>query len=189
MAGIRDRIAAVEDHYWEAGFFLLLLLYTLLLLVEARTYTPSGRLFPILIGGLLVVLVAVKITILLLGDRYELGGAGLFDQFAEDLLAQKVGEEATGTDATTRTWHRYRRELEMIGWVFLLLVLLVLLGFQLTIFAFLPAYIYRYERSWRRVIEVTAFTWVGTYLIFIRFLTVPLPGGLIVPDVIVRLLP
>lgn len=189
MTPLRDRVAAVEDRYWETMLFLLLLLYTVLLLVDAQTYTPSGRLFPVLIGSLLVVLTIAKIVLLLFADRFELGGAGLFERFAEDLLAQESEGEDAGSDAAGRTWHRYRREFEMIGWVFILLVLLLLLGFQLTIFVFLPAFVYRYERSWKRAIGATVITWLGTYLIFIRLLTVPLPGGLLIPDIITRLLP
>lgn len=178
-------VTTIEDRYWEALFFVMILSYTIAILNEALGYSEDARLFPVLIGSALVVMILLKLGLLLFGDRLNITGTNLFDSMTADIAADDTDEESFEVDTATR----YGRELEMIGWSFMLVGLIWLLGFRLAMVVFVTSYILRHERSIKRAVGATVFTWIGIDLIFIRLLSVTLWEGMLVPEWLFQLLP
>lgn len=181
-------LRSVDDRQWEILFFLLILGYSVLLVYEAWGYGPDARLFPLMVGIPLVGMLVVKIGLLLFADRIDLSENDMFGSVTSDL---DDSEDIAESEETSKfdTLVRYRREYEMVGWTFVLIGLIWLLGFRLSMLVFIPVFIYRYERAPKRAVGVTIFTWIATDLIFVRLLSVTFWEGVIIPDWIIQLLP
>lgn len=183
-----DTLRSVDYRQWEMLFYLLLLGYSLLLVYKAWGYDSDAQLFPLIVGVSLVGMLMVKIATLLFADRINISRNEMFGSITAGLDQPEDTKESEGTQ-TLDILVRYRREYEMVGWTFALVAFIWLLGFRLSMFVFIPAFIYRYERDLKRAVGVTLFTWIATDLIFVRLLSVTFSKGVIVPDWIIQLLP
>lgn len=166
-----ERLADVDGRYPATAFFLALLGYTLTLLFEARGYPADPRLFPVIVGVPLTLLLTAKILLLLLQDRIELQSVGLFEDLGELGVASIDGED--------RRASRYRRELSMIGWIGALGALIYLVGNLLAIPVFIFTFILAYERDVVRAAFVSAVTFGFVYLLFVEILGASLWRGVL----------
>lgn len=164
-----ERLAEVDGRYPATAFFLAVLGYTLALLLEAQGYPADPRLFPMIVGVPLVLLLLAKILLLLFQDRFELQSVGLFEDLGVLDVASTGGE---GTRAS-----RYRRELSMIGWIGALGGLIYLVGNLLAIPVFIFTFILAYERKPVRAAFVAALTFGFVYLLFVEILGASLWRG------------
>ena len=164
-----ERLADVDGRYPATAFFLALLGYTLALLLEARGYPADPRLFPMIVGVPLVLLLVIKILLLLLQDRFELQSVDLF----EDLGVLDVGSTADEGERADR----YRREVSMIFWIGALGVLIYLIGNLLAIPVFIFTFILAYERDVIRAALVSVVTFGFVYLLFVEILGASLWKG------------
>lgn len=179
---IASRVRRLERKHWESLFFLLLLSYTVVLVVRANGYSSDPRLFPLMIGLVLIGLVVVRVT-MLLSDRFSGVGGGMFESLSEEL---KDADEATRErDRLTR----YRIELSMVGWVVGLLALVWALGFQLALIIFVFVFVYVYEDSARRAALTSLLSYALIYLLFVQLLSVTLYEPNLLPESIVELIP
>jgi len=175
MAGLVDRgferLADIDPRFSAAAFFLALLGYTMALLLEARGYPADPRLFPMIVGLPLTLLLITKVLMLLLQDRVHVQSVGFFD----DLDVMDVASD----DGEPQRESRYRRELSMIIWIGGLGVLIYLIGNLLAIPVFIFTFILAYERDLVRAALVSAITFAFVYLLFAEVLGASLWRGVI----------
>lgn len=165
--GVFDRLVAVEGRWYRVVFFLVVFAYVLATLREAVGYTPSARLFPLVVGTATAALLGLEIAATVTG-RGRLRGpfAGVFDQLG------------AGSD---RTPDRYRREVRTLAWLVGLVGVVYLVGHLLGAFVYVTAFIRARGGSWRRALAVGAGTTAGLYVLFELLLTTPLYEGLVRP--------
>lgn len=160
-----DRLATIDGRWYRAGFFAAVLVYLLAVLREAVGYTPSARLFPLVVGTTTAALLGVEIAATATGrDRLRGPFAGVFD---------RLGDEST------RTPDRYRREVRTLAWLVGLVGVVYLLGHLLGAFVYVTLFIRAREGPWRRALGVGAGTTVGLYVLFEWLLTTPLSAGVV----------
>lgn len=162
-----DRLAAVEGRWYRVGFFLVVFAYVLATLREAVGYTPSARLFPLVVGTATAALLGLEIAATATG-RGRLRGpfAGVFDRLEAE---------------SDRTADRYRREVRTLGWLVGLVGVVYLLGHLLGAFVYVTAFIGARGGSWRRALVVGVGTTAGLYVLFEWLLTTPLYEGSVGP--------
>lgn len=103
-------------------------------------------------------------------------------QFVVDLRHAFAGVSATegaegGAPARGLTPER-KAEFVMVGWIFAILVIILLFGFWVGIALYLPLYLRLQGReSWKLTVALSAGGWVCLYLIFQVLLKVPLFQG------------
>lgn len=164
-----DRLAAIEGRYLAIGFFAILLVYTAALVLEAVDYSEAARLFPLIVGIPLVVMLLANILLLAMGDRVDLQVVGFFDAMGEiDTVSTR--------DAVPQA-ERYRREVTMILWVGAFVLLTWLVGNLAAIFVFVFAFIAVHERAPARAFFIAAVTIGFIYLLFVRLLGATLWRG------------
>lgn len=163
-----ERLAAVDSRLWAGVFFGVVGLYTLAVVIEVTSYSSDARLFPLLVGIPLLGLIAMKLALLLVGDRLHLESMELFD-IDEDLGGAVGADVAPGI--------RYRREFVMILWLVGLSAFLWAFGFLPALLVFLLTFVVTYERSLARAAVVALGTFAFVYLFFIRLLGATIYGG------------
>lgn len=163
------RLAAVEGRFLAMAFFGGLLIYTLALLSQAIAYSEAARLFPIVVGVPLVVMLVVQILLLGFDQRFSLGLSGIFDSVGGIDLASAKTELPKAT--------RYRREFAMVLWVTVFVLLTWLLGTLLALYVFLFAFVYVHERTFVRAFSVSTLTFGFVYVLFVRLLGATLWRG------------
>lgn len=164
-----EALAEVDGRYQSAAFFLGVGAYVLMQVVTAAGYRPDVRLFPLVIGIPLLGLIAAKLVMLLLGDRFGFRMTDLF----ENVTQMEFDEIEDLPDAV-----RYRREFEMVVWTAALLLLVWLVGIMPAIAVFIFTFIYFYERSLPRAVLATVLTYAFVYVLFIVVLDAVLYRGI-----------
>lgn len=165
-----ERLTDVDGRYFATLFFLGLLAYTLALLSEALGYSSNARLFPLIVGVPLSILLVAKIVLLLLQDRLDLQVVGFFED---------VGDmNVTSTREAVGRGVRYRRELSMIAWIGGLALLIYFFGNLVAVPVFIFAFILSYERAPLRAAIVAVVTSVFIYLLFVWVLDATLWRGI-----------
>jgi hypothetical protein len=171
--GLSDRvfmfIENTDGRYWAVTFFLGLIAYTGLLVVEALTYSDAAQLFPLLIGVPLLGLIVLDIGLVLFGDQIGIESVDLFEEIVS---LDEEGEMRSLVD-------QYRREFEMILWVGVSVALIWLLGHVIALSVFVFVFIYTYERNLKRAVLATAITFGFVYLLFIVLLEANLASGVL----------
>ncbi|MFW5919974.1 MAG: tripartite tricarboxylate transporter TctB family protein [Halanaeroarchaeum sp.] len=165
------KIAAVDSRYWASLFFGLVLAYVVLLVVEAVGYSSNARLFPIVVGVPLAVLIVVQIVLLLFRERLGIESVDLFESI-QQLDATEEPEEGSAVE-------RNRREFEMILWSLASFGLIWLFGHLVALVAFVFGFIYVYERNLRRALIATAITFGFVYVLFVSILGASLWSGVV----------
>lgn len=166
-----ERLAAVDEVYYTSAFYTLLLGYVLLVLLAARSYSADARLFPLLVGVPLAVMLVGKLFVDL-AEPLEIDVAGPFADVFEG-----IGVYDADTDVTRA--ERYRREAGLLLWLVALLVSVWLLGFLLSSFVYVSAFVYYYERNPTRAFLVGGITTAFLYVLFVRVLSAPIYGGVL----------
>lgn len=166
-----ERLAAVDSRYFATVFFLALLGYTLALLQEAIGYSADPRLFPMIVGVPLVLLLVAKILLLLFGDRFDLRTVDFFEDLGE--------MDVAATGGVTDRAARYRRELSMVAWIGGLSVLIYLFGNLVAVPVFIFAFILAWERDPLRAALVAAVTFAFIFLLFVEVLNASLWRGIV----------
>lgn len=169
IAGVFARLAAVEGRFLAMAFFGVLLVYTLALVIQAVGYSEAARLFPLIVGVPLVVMLVVNIILLAVGDRVDLRLVGFFDAVSEI--------DAVSAETEVDEGERYRREFSMIGWVAALIGLTWLIGNLPAVAVFVAAFVYVYERDLPRALIVSGITFGFIYLLFVVVLDANLYRG------------
>lgn len=167
--GAFERLAAASDRYAGAVFYALALGYVTLALADARTYDPDARLFPVLVGVPLAVLLAVKLVL----ERSD-GSGGAAGPLADVFEAVESHRDG-GPDGPTR----YRRYLAAVGWLSGLVVLVRLVGLFPAAVLYVTAFVYRQEGDLRRALALGGLTGASCYLLFARLLSATTYGGLL----------
>lgn len=163
-----EALSEVDGRYQAAAFFLGLGAYVLMQVVTALGYRPDVRLFPLVIGIPLLVLIAAKVVFLLAGDRLGFDVVDLF----EDVTQMEFEEmQEVPTDV------RYGREFAMVVWTAVLLVLIWLLGILPAIAVFIFTFIYFYQRDVARALGATLLAYAFVYVLFIEILGAVLYQG------------
>lgn len=166
-----ERLADVEDRYLAVLFYSVLLVYTLALVTQALGYSEAARLFPLIVGVPLSVMIAAYVVLRLLEDRVDVHVVGFFDSVSPIDEASLV-EELPPPE-------RYRREFTMVLWVLALVLLTWLVGNLVAVVAFVLAFVYVYERSLPRAILVAGLVFTFIYLLFVQVLGATLWRGII----------
>lgn len=171
---ISDYITRISSTYWKVAFFGLLLLYTIGLLVQARSYSADARLFPFLVGGPLALMIALYIG-LVLSPWYSGRTSGVFDSITDEALSDaEANIDRSGPDESTL---RVQRELKMTFWTVGVLFLTYLIGFLNTLAIFLFVFIYIYEQTLIRAVLVTVLSLAFVQVFFVDILSLPLWEG------------
>lgn len=167
---VYEGLAAVSGRYVRAGFYALVLGYVALVLAEATTYGSDARLFPLLVGVPLAVLLALKVALELSSAGPDAVGGPLADVFRE----VETHRDGGPTGAT-----RYRRDLAALGWLVALVALVRLLGLFPASFVFVAVFVYRQQGDPGRALALAAGTTLCCYLLFERLLSATTYGGLL----------
>lgn len=166
-----DFLTEIDTRYLKATFFAVIFSYTLLLVLEALGYSSDARLFPLVVGGPLLGLTALKLLQLLFEDRFRMDVTDLIDIGDMDAVADEENRDPALT---------YQRQFTMILWTAGVVALIWLFGHLIALAVFVFAFIYVYERSLRRAIVATALTYAFVHLLFIELLGASLWGGILV---------
>lgn len=168
-----ERITDIESRHWAALFFGLLLAYILLMVYTAIGYSADARLFPIVIGVPLALLIVVQLFLLEFGERLGIQSVDLFEGI-QQLSEVEEGEEVSAAESA-------RWEFEMILWSLATVVLIWTVGHILTLVLLVFGFIYAYERDLRRATIATVITFLFVYVLFIAILDANLWGGILNP--------
>lgn len=173
-----DRLAVINGRYLAAVFFSVLLTYTLALVYESLAYSADARLFPLIVGIPLSIMIVGKILLLLLQERLNLQVAGFFEDIDNLNVSQTKKEQSTAA--------RYRREFSMVLWIGGLMSLIYLIGNLAAVPVFIFAFIFAYERALKRAVLAAIVTSILIYLLFVQVLNTtlwrgiyPIAGGLV----------
>jgi len=175
MSSVTNRVTAVFERvpslYYQQVFFFLVLGYVSLMMWDARTYSPTVGLFPLLVGVPLIGLLVAQLAYPVLPDRLRVSADGLMERVAED--------EAVETGETVDPAVRMRREAAMVGWTLAVLSLTYFFGFLSTLTVFVFGFIYYYERNGKLALGVTVLNLVISYVLFVQILQIRLfPGAI-----------
>ena len=165
------KISGVNGRYWAALFFGLIFLYVALLVVEAQGYSSDPRLFPLVVGVPLLLLIVGQIVLLVFGEQLGIESVDLF----ESIQQLEGADEETEMDPLERS----RREFEMIVWSLLSFGVIWLFGHLVALVVFVFGFIYVYERSLKRALLATAVTFGFVYLLFVYILGASLWSGVL----------
>lgn len=155
------RVVAIDRRLWPGIFFTFVSLYVIAVVLEAVTYSESARLFPIVVGIPLLIIIGLKLVLLAAGNRLDLESIALFDfddEF-EGVIRRQV-EPAV----------RYRREFAMLLWLVALSALVWAFGFLLSLLVFVLSFILVYERDPVRAVVTAALTYGIVYFFFVELL-------------------
>lgn len=166
------KIADVDGRYWASLFFGLIFAYVALMVLEALDYASAPRLFPLVVGVPLLLLIVLQVVLLLFQERLGIESVDLFESIQQ---LEGVAEEDDEETAAERP----RREFEMIILSLLSFVLIWLLGHVAALLAFVFGFIYLYERDLRRALIATALTFGFVYLLFVSILNASLYEGVL----------
>jgi hypothetical protein len=172
-----EQLSEVDNLYWEVLFYVIVFGYTAVLLVTSFNYRPTARLFPVTVGALLIGLILLKVGVIALVNWREYSIGGVFDEIGPTFN--------TDSDADTSEEHldpvmRYKRQIQMIGWLVLLIVSIWAIGVQAAMIPFTFAFVYSYERDLRKAAIASIVTLLLVYVIFIQILSASLWPGVFI---------
>lgn len=167
-----ETLSSADSAYLAAVFYGVLFAYVARVVHEALGYAADARLFPLIVGSAMLGLIALKVVLLLVPDRYTPSFTGVFDSI-------NAGFDRAGQGGDVDEPTRYRQEFVMILWVVGLVPLVRLFGFFVTLLVFVFAFVYVYERSLARAAAVTAAAAALTYVLFVVLLDVQLYRGVV----------
>lgn len=169
-----DRLSKVDDLYWELLFYGIVFVYTAVLVGIAFDYRPDARLFPVVVGTLLLGLVLLKVAVLGLSRWRDYSVGQTFGGIGGDF---QNSDEADPSQERLDPPERYKRQIQMIGWLVLLIGSIWAVGFQITMVPFVFSFVYFYERNLGKAVVAAVVTLFMVYVIFIQILSASLWPG------------
>lgn len=174
MTSVDDRafrkITDIDSRYWASLFFGLLFVYVGLLVSQALGYASAPRLFPLIIGVPLLLLIVVQVVLLVFQEQLGIKSDDLFESIQQ---LEDTTEETDEEAAVEQT----RQESKMIVLSVLSFVLIWLVGHMVALLVFVFGFIYLYERNLTRALLATALTFGFIYLLFVVILGASLYEG------------
>lgn len=175
----------IEGRYLRLGFFVLLLVWLLYLLVTARSWGWEDKLMPYIAGITTLVFLLIKLAKILFPERYEAltpesVGDEELDEIRENLEEAKEDE---GPKRSKTAQERYA--LIMVGWSIALPVLMYFIGFANALPLFIFAFgLQFYDDLVRPVLAAVVFS-VFMYVFFIVIIGMqPWDGTLGIPSIL-----
>lgn len=168
---LAEAAADVDATYYESAFYGVVLAYVLAVVAAATGYGADARLFPLLVGVALVILLVGKL-VATASESVEFAVAGLLADVFDGLDGYEAGERPDDAE-------RYRRDATMLGWLVALLVLVWLLGFYPAALVYVTGFVYQQEGDLRRALALGVGTTVCLYALFIGVLSASTYGGVL----------
>lgn len=161
-----ESLVGLDPKWLRSSFYLFLLIWASYLLLRAQNWPSQDRLFPLIIGGIMLIL----IPIYLLNIHLE------FVSDTED-------ESSTGVE-TSSTSTRSKKEKEkhaviVVGWVTVFFVLTYLIGFAYAIPLFVFFFLWFYLRDLKTSMVVTLLLVLFLYILFIEVLNLKVWQGIL----------
>lgn len=159
----------------EYIFTLVVLVFSILMFVQSLNFTPKGRLFPVIIVGGLIVLLAIKVVSI----RNPKVAATMDTDHG--LLELPGGDCVEETSMLIQSKAKLNQELCMMGWIVFLVALALLVGFLIAIPIFLFLFLLLQGRHSVKVsIITTVAVQLGVYVLFILLLNTHFPSGYLI---------
>lgn len=163
-------LSHIETTFFLTVFYFLIFLYVLSTVVTAIKYSPSARLFPLLIGiPLLILLITKLILVLFVSPRTD--SIGPFSHVYDTLLDPDTNQPAE---------NQQKDEALTLLWIAIAFLLIWLTGFYLGGFIFITTFIYSTERSLSRALLTSSITTLGLFGLFEQILSAPTYQGYLV---------
>lgn len=145
-------------------------------LVAALGYSARGRLFPVIVIVLLIIMLALKLFAIFspkVASRIDIQGI----EFPEHKTPREAGEGAEEQLGAIAVWPK---EIMMIFWLLFLLGCIYLAGFLPAVPAFLFLFLkFQGKHSWRVSILTSLVVLAFVYGMFGIVLSVEFPGGIL----------
>lgn len=174
--GVMDTALAIISQYGEVAIYVASLVWLISLVSISVDWRHWDRLFPILIGTITIVLLAVQL-LRRLSPRADQAmknivqpGSATADQPSEsDAIARQLQE----SKQTDRSSTEYRRDAFGSSiWIVGFGILIYYVGYFYAIPLFLFAFSLYAYRDWKMPLLITIATSVALYLIFVEFLSI-----------------
>lgn len=169
--GSIDRLLRFSTGVFTLSFSLILLVFVLWIALTSLGYSPSARLFPLIVS----IVTLALLTVVVLTNAENLSGKTLIPDRLQS------GKSASAESPTEELIKKRRSIVQIFGWIAAVLVLTYVVGMDFALFAFLLTY-YRYqaELSWVRSAATAVGLWLFLVGIFAFVLDVPFPEGILV---------
>jgi hypothetical protein len=169
MTAMRRKI-----NVYETLLVIVLLIVALAALYAAAGYSAKGKLFPLIVTILLIVMLAVKLLSLLsprIGDRIDIQGI----EFPDTKSKSSPKEDHPAVKEAAK----WTKELMMLFWLLFLMACIYLIGFLAAIPMFLFLFLkFQGKHGWLTSILVSVAVLVFIYGLFGVVLSVEFPQGL-----------
>lgn len=145
-------------------FYAAVTLYAGWLVVAGAQYRPDTRLFPTIVGAVVLTLVGLRAVTPGLRRRFDLASGGLFDHLGADRVDADADD---GVDETVRTG------LVLFGWLALLVGLFRLAGPLVAIAAVTGGYVAVHRGTPRTALLLSLSVTAAVFLLFVVVLNLP----------------
>lgn len=179
-----EPVLRIRGSRLDLGFTLLLLGFTALVVGMTFQYNEQTQLAPLVVGvpTLLMLLGLLTVQVSTRAARM-VDGLTTSDVLGVEEQVEGVKSESEETASVETSGRAYQSRLDALtvsGWVLLLFVLLLLIGFIAGIPVYLLlVYRVRADLSWVRAVGYTTAIWVFIVIIFLYVLNTPLYPGIL----------
>jgi hypothetical protein len=163
----------IPERRFEAVFLLSLLSYSLVMVFELERYSSDARLFPLLVGIPLVLMLIVQILLLVLPDKFTPSSGGVFSDMTSSF------NEDTDEQASITRGVKIQRETTMVFWIISAILMIWLFGMVVSIPIFVFAFKFVYSKNLLSSTIVAGVVYALIDIIFIRLLNFIFWEGLI----------
>jgi hypothetical protein len=163
----------IPERRFEAVFLLSLLSYSLVMVFELERYSSDARLFPLLVGIPLVLMLIVQILLLVLPDKFTPSSGGVFSD-----MTSSFNEDTDGQASITRGV-KIQRETTMVFWIISAILMIWLFGMVVSIPIFVFAFKFVYSKNLLSSTIVAGVVYALIDIIFIRLLNFIFWEGLV----------
>lgn len=191
---VQTRIATVldsiEGRWYQFIFFVGLLAWVVGLLVVSLPWNWIDRLVPTLVGGIMIVLLVVKLFKIVSPDRYRgvvdfWGGSSDEPDEEGDALQKELLSMTADSEHTRPRLEQFRYAIRMIGWALALPVMMFYIGIGNGLVLFLFGFGIDFFDSVTRAAAVTVLFSLIMYVFFMVILGIdPWRGALDVPNIV-----
>lgn len=161
-----ESLVALDPKWLRSSFYLLLLIWVSYLLFRAQNWPSQDRLFPLIIGGLMAILIPIHLLKIHL-----------------DLNWGAEEKSSTGIEASSKS-ARSRKEKEkhafmVVGWVTVFFLVTYIAGFAYAIPLFVFSFLWYYLRDLKTSTVVTLAFTLFLYILFIEVLNLKVWQGIL----------
>lgn len=164
-----ERLIPISSTWLQTTFYLLLLVWAIYLLLQARNWSSQDQLFPTLLGVLIVILIPLQLL-------------KMHVRSVREFLESE--EESSSVASAGRKTDRSNREQEIhalivIGWTTFLFLISYIIGFVYSIPLFVFLFVTYYLRD-LKIAAVTSFVFsLCLYLLFVEVLNLRMWQGIL----------